>query len=74
MTFLIGILGAGALFTLFAFSASRPGARLEAREGCQGRGEALGACSLQDECEGCGHEKAASGWWPGGGVTYGDRR
>ena len=74
MTTLIGILGAGALFALFAFTASRADTRLEGGGSCRGEPGAADACGLQDDCEGCGHAKTGSGWWPDAGVTYGDRR
>lgn len=74
MTTLIGILGAGALFALLGFFATRSGSRLEGAPGCQGDSCSLDANTLHGGCEGCGEEKSASGWWPGDGVTYGDRR
>lgn len=74
MTLLFGIVGGASLFALMAFAASRPGTRLEAGESCQGPSEVPGGCSLQDECEGCGHAPKGDGWWPRNGVKDGDRR
>ena len=70
----LGILGAGALFALFAFMASRRGTRLEDGGSCHGDAGPLDSCALQDECGECGHAKDASGWWPDDGVKDGDRR
>jgi hypothetical protein len=64
MTLIVGILGAATLFALFAFTATRDGTRLEPGESCQGEVDALGSCSLQDECDGCGPTRKAAGWWP----------
>jgi hypothetical protein len=74
MTLLVGIIGASALFALFAFTATRDGTRLEADESCQGDVDPLGSCSLQDECEGCGPARKGDGWWPKDSVKDGDRR
>jgi hypothetical protein len=74
MTLIVGILGAAALFVLFAFSATRDGTRLEAGESCTGEAESPEACSLRDECDGCGPVDKRGGWWPNDGSTYGDRR
>ncbi len=74
MTLIVGILGAAALFVLFAFSATRPGTRLEAGESCSGGGDSLGSCSLADECDLCEPAQKRDGWWPNDGSTYGDRR
>jgi len=74
MTLILGILGAAALFALFAFTATRAGTRLEAGENCEGNPDSPDACSLQDECEGCGPTRKGDGWWPRDGVTDGDRR
>lgn len=74
MTAVVGILGAGALFALLAFSATRRGTRLEENEGCHGDSCDLPSCALHQECEGCGEEQSAAGWWPVESETYGDRR
>ncbi len=74
MTLFIGILGTAALFALFAFTATRAGTRLEAGESCQGTLDSQGSCSLQDECDGCGHTPKGDGWWPKDGGKDGDRR
>ena len=74
MTTVIGIVGAGALFALFAFVATRPGTRLEGQRGCQGDVISLNSCAREDECEGCGQSDHASGWWPEHGAKDGDRR
>jgi hypothetical protein len=67
MTLIVGMLGAGILFALFSFSATRQGTRLETEESCQGSVDADGSCSLQDECEGCGPSGKSDGWWPKNG-------
>jgi len=64
MTTLFGFLGAGLLFALLGYSATRTGSRLEAAEGCQGDSCDLHSCSLHDGCEGCGEGESTSGWWP----------
>jgi hypothetical protein len=74
MTLIVGVLGAAALFALFAFSASRDGTRLETGESCQGRVDAPGSCSLQDECDGCGDAGKGDGWWADDGMKDGDSR
>jgi len=74
MTLIVGVLGAAALFALFAFAATRSGTRLEAGENCQGEVDTLGSCSLQEDCDGCGPTRKGDGWWPKDGVTDGDRR
>jgi hypothetical protein len=74
MTLIVGILGAAALFVLFAFSATRPGTRLETGESCQSEFGSPESCSLRDECDGCGPAAKGDGWWPNDGSTYGDRR
>ncbi|MGD2123714.1 MAG: hypothetical protein PVJ76_18335 [Gemmatimonadota bacterium] len=74
MTLIVGILGAAALFVLFAFSATRDGTRLEAGESCHGGVGSPESCSLRDDCEGCGAADKNDGWWPNDGSTYGDRR
>jgi hypothetical protein len=74
MMTLVGILGAAALFALFAFSATRSGTRLEGGGSCHGDGGSLDSCTLDEDCDGCGHAKSASGWWPDDGVKDGDRR
>jgi hypothetical protein len=74
MTLIIGIVGAAALFALFAFAATRKGTRLEAGESCQGNVDSLESCSLQAECDGCGPAQKGDGWWPKDGVKDGDRR
>lgn len=74
MTLIVGILGAAALFVLFAYTASRDGTRLEAGESCAGDADLPLSCSLQDECDGCDETQNSDGWWPRNGVTDGDRR
>lgn len=74
MTALVGILGAGALFALLGFSATRMGSRLEEGEGCHSHSGDLHSCTLEESCEGCGGGKNSSGWWSGESKTYGDRR
>ena len=74
MTFLAGVFGAGALFALLGFIASRIGSRLEAIRECHGDACDLHSCTLEEPCQGCGEEESASGWWPDESVTYGDRR
>ena len=74
MTLIVGMVGAAALFALFAFTATRAGTRLEAGESCQGSVDSLGSCSLQEECDGCGPSHKGDGWWPKDGVKDGDRR
>ena len=74
MTLIIGMVGAAALFTLLAFTATRTGTRLEAGESCQGSVDSPGSCSLQEECDGCGPSHKGDGWWPKDGVKDGDRR
>ena len=64
MTALLGILGAGALFALLGFAATRSGSRLEASEGCHDDSCDLHSCTLDESCQGCGGEKSATGWWP----------
>jgi hypothetical protein len=74
MTMLAGIIGAAALFALFAYTATCGGTRLETGESRQGEEDSLGPCSLQDECDGCGPTGKGDGWWPRDGVKDGDRR
>jgi len=74
MMLVVGIVGAAALFALFAFTATRSGTRLEGGGRRQGDVGPLDSCSLQEDCEGCGHEKSESGWWPDDRVKDGDRR
>ncbi len=74
MTLLIGVVGATALFSIFAFTATRKGARLEGPGSCQGEVCSLDPSSLGGECQGCGQAETGSGWWPRDGVTDGDRR
>jgi len=74
MTLFVGIIGAAALFALFAFTATRGGTRLESDEDCQGDVDSLGSCSLQEECDGCGSAQKSDGWWPKDSVKDGDRR
>ncbi len=74
MTLIVGIVGAAALFALFAFTASRADTRLEAGESCQGSVDSLGSCSLQEECDGCGPIRKGDGWWPKDGLKDGDQR
>lgn len=74
MTALAGILGAGALFALLGFSATRTGSRLEDDAGCQGDSCDLNPCSLHGGCGGCSEDKSSVGWWPKGHEHYGDRR
>lgn len=74
MTLIVGILGAAALFALFAFTATRAGTRLEKGESCQVNVDSPGSCSLQDDCDGCGPAQKGDGWWPKDGVKDGDRR
>jgi hypothetical protein len=78
MMTLIGILGAAALFALLAYAATRSDTRLEGGGSCHGDVGPLDSCALQDDCDGCGHAKSASGWWPDDGMKDGmkdgDRR
>ena len=75
MMLIVGILGAAALFVLFAYTATRDGTRLEAGESCQGSPDVSGSCALVDECDGCDHHSAkGDGWWPKDGSKDGDQR
>jgi hypothetical protein len=74
MSALWGVVGAGALFALLGFAATRVGSRLEGVAGCHADPNSLESCTLHEGCDGCGEEKSASGWWPDGKVTHGDRR
>ncbi|MFO8173180.1 MAG: hypothetical protein ACQET1_10220 [Gemmatimonadota bacterium] len=81
MTAFLGILGAGALFALLGYSATRAGSRLGGAHGCHGDScdldscsPDLDSCSLHEGCDGCGEEKSPAGWWPDGHERYGDRR
>jgi len=71
MTALYGVLGAAGLFALFAYAATRSGTRLETGESCQGD---MDSCSLQEDCDGCGSNGKAAGWWSQAGKKDGDRR
>jgi hypothetical protein len=71
MTALPGILGASVLFVLLGIAATRKGTRLEGRSACHGDSGFPGSCSLQEECDGCGHSEEGAGWWPtDGAVSY----
>ena len=74
MTLLIGIVAASALFSLFAFMATRSGTRLEGGGSCQGSIDSPEACLAIGECELCGHFESGSGWWARDGVKDGDQR
>lgn len=74
MIALYGVLGAAGLFALLAYTATRTGTRLETGESCQGRPDLTDSCSLEGDCDGCGSNGKAAGWWPKAGMKDGDRR
>jgi hypothetical protein len=73
MTVLLGILGAGVLFTLLGYSATRIGSRLEEAGGCHSEACGPDSCAFHDGCD-LAEKKSLEGWWTEEPATYGDRR
>ena len=74
MIFILGILGAAALFALMGYAATRAESRLGQAEGCGGESCTVDSCSIHGDCPEHGNDKKASGWWPDDKATYGDRK
>jgi hypothetical protein len=74
MTAVLGIIGAGALFTLFGLAATRRGSRFERETHCQRDSCSVDSCVIHGACEAPSSEKSPSGWWSDEAVTYGEPR